>query len=42
MARVTAGSGAALVAVVGGAAGLWAVAPAFVAVAATAAVRLAR
>lgn len=42
MARLTAGTGAVLVAVVGGAAGLWAVAPAFVAVAATAAVRLAR
>jgi hypothetical protein len=42
MARLTVGSGAVLVAVVGGAAGVWAVAPAFVAIAATAAVRLAR
>ncbi len=42
MARFTAGSGAVLVALVGGASGIWAVAPAFVAVAATAVVRLAR
>jgi hypothetical protein len=42
MGRLTAGSGAVLVALVGGAAGLWAVAPAFVAIAASAAVRLAR
>jgi hypothetical protein len=40
--RLAAGTGAVLVTMVGGAAGLWAVAPALVAIAATAAVRLAR